>query len=58
MRLSAVRLMPSGLRRALRQSGLALLEVELGKICTTPARESDLEIKIVKNWQVRSAFGS
>ena len=27
----------------------ALLEVELRKICTTPARESDLEVKIVKN---------
>ena len=27
----------------------ALLEVEFGKICTTPARESDLEVKIVKN---------
>ena len=27
----------------------ALLEVELDKICTTPARESDLEVKIVKN---------
>ena len=36
----------------------ALLEVELGKICTTPARESDLEVKIVKTWQVRSTFGS
>ena len=27
----------------------ALLEVEVGKIRTTPARESDLEVKIVKN---------
>ena len=27
------------------------------KICATPARESDLEVKIVKNWQARSAFG-
>ena len=27
----------------------ALLEVELDKICTTPARESDLEVKSVKN---------
>ena len=26
----------------------ALLEVELSNICTTPARESDLEVKIVK----------
>ena len=36
----------------------ALLEVELPKICTTPARESDLEVKIVKTWQVRITFGS
>ena len=36
----------------------ALLEVELRKICTTPARESDLEVKIVKNLHVRSTFGS
>ena len=27
----------------------ALLEVEVAKICTTPAREHDLEVKIVKN---------
>ena len=27
----------------------ALLEVEVGKICTTPAREYGLEVKIVKN---------
>ena len=36
----------------------ALLEVEVGKICTTPARENDLEVKIVKNWHARSTFGS
>ena len=36
----------------------ALVEVELRKICTTPARESDFQVKIVKNWQVRSSFGS
>ena len=36
----------------------ALLEVELDKICTTPARESDSEVKIVKSWHVRSTFGS
>ena len=36
----------------------ALLEVKLRKICTTSARESDLEVKIVKNWQARSIFGS
>ena len=34
----------------------ALLEVELRKICTTPARESDLEVKIVKNWRSRDVF--
>ena len=27
----------------------ALLEVEVPKICTTPAHEKDLEVKIVKN---------
>ena len=31
---------------------------DVAKICTTPARESDLEVKIVKNWQARSTFGS
>ena len=36
----------------------ALLEVELRKNCTTPARESDSEVKIVRNWQARSTFGS
>ena len=36
----------------------ALLEVDIDKVCTTPARESDLEAKIVKNWHVRSTFGS
>ena len=36
----------------------ALLEVEVAKICTTPARQNDSEVKIVKNWQVRSTFGS
>ena len=35
-----------------------LFEFEDAKICTTPAREHDLEIKIVKNWEVRSTFGS
>ena len=33
-----------------------LLEVELRKNCTTPARESDLEVKIVKNWRSRDVF--
>ena len=36
----------------------ALLENEFAKICTMPARESDSEVKIVKNWQARSTFGS
>ena len=36
----------------------ALLEVELDKICTTPARESDSEVKIVETPWVRSTFGS
>ena len=36
----------------------ALLEIELDKICTTPARESDLEVKIVKTWHARNTFGS
>ena len=35
-----------------------LLEVDLDKICTTPARESDLEVKIVKNWHAGTTFGS
>ena len=36
----------------------ALLEVELRKLCTTPAHESDLEVKIVKSWHAGSTFGS
>ena len=36
----------------------ALLEVDIDKICTTPARESDSEVKIVKNWHAGSTFGS
>ena len=36
----------------------ALLEVDLDKICTTPACERDWEVKIVKNWRCRSTFGS
>ena len=35
-----------------------LLEVDLDKICAMPARESDLEVEIVKKWQARSTFGS
>ena len=27
----------------------ALLEVEVAEICTTPARENDLEVKIIKS---------
>ena len=33
-----------------------LLEVEVGKICTTPAREKDLEVKIVKTPGARDVF--
>ena len=36
----------------------ALLEVEVAKICTTPARQNDSEVKIAKNWHDRSTFGS
>ena len=36
----------------------ALLEVEVGKIWTTPARQIDSEVKIAKKWHGRSAFGS
>ena len=36
----------------------ALLEVDIDKICTTPARESESEVKIVKNWYDRSTCGS
>ena len=36
----------------------ALLEVAVAKICTTPACEHDLEVKIVKDWHGRSIFGS
>ena len=35
----------------------ALLEVDIDKICTTPAHENDLEVKIVKNWRSRDVFG-
>ena len=31
---------------------------DVDKIFTTPARESDLEVKIVKNWRCRGTFGS
>ena len=34
----------------------ALLEVEVGKICTTPARDNDLEVKIVKTPGSRTTF--
>ena len=36
----------------------AFLEVHIDKICTTPACESDLEVKIVKTWGFRRAFRS
>ena len=36
--------------KSLKTDGVgALLEVDIGKICTTPALESDLEVKTVKN---------
>ena len=36
--------------KSLKTGGVgALLEVELRKVCTTPTRENDLEVKIVKN---------
>ena len=34
----------------------ALLEVRVGKICTTPARENDLEVKIVKKLTASEHF--
>ena len=34
----------------------ALLEVEVPKICTTPARQNDLEVKIVKTPGARTTF--
>ena len=33
------------------------MEVEVGKICTTPARQHDLEVKIVKAPGARDVFG-
>ena len=33
------------------------MEVEVAKICTTPAREHDLEVKIVKTPGARDVFG-
>ena len=36
----------------------ALLQVEMSKKCTPLWREADLEVKSVKNWRVRSTFGS
>ena len=45
--------------KSLKTGGVgALFEVGLTKICTTPARERDLEVKIVKDWHDRSTFGS
>ena len=35
----------------------ALLEFDFDKICTTPARESDLKVKIVKTPGARDVFG-
>ena len=31
---------------------------DVNKICTTPARESDFDFKIAKNWHARSTFGN
>ena len=45
--------------KSLKTDGIgALLEVEVAKICTTPARQNDSEVKIAKNWHDRSTFGS
>ena len=45
--------------KSLKTGGVgALLEVELGNICTTPARESGLEVKIVKAPGAGDVFGS
>ena len=45
--------------KSLKTGGVgALLEIDIDKICTTPARESDLEVKIVKKWHAGSTFGS
>ena len=64
-KLSSKKFAPRLRARAIRKSkslttGMfgVVLEVELDKICATPARESDSEVKIVKTWQVRSTFGS
>ena len=32
------------------------MEVDIDKICTTPARETDLAVKIVKNLRVSAGF--
>ena len=43
--------------KSLKTDGVgALLEVEVAKICTTPARENDLEVKIVKTPGSRTTF--
>ena len=43
--------------KSLKTDGVgALLEVEVTKICTTPAREIDLEVKIVKTPGARDVF--
>ena len=34
----------------------ALLEVDIDKICTTPARANDSDVKIDKNWRSRDVF--
>ena len=43
--------------KSLKTGGVgALLEIDIDEICTTPARQSDSEVQIVKNWHVRSTF--
>ena len=63
-KLSSTKLAPRLRARAIRKpkslktGGVgALLEVELRKICTTPARESGLKVKIVKTPGARDVFG-
>ena len=63
-KLSSTKFAPRLRVRAIRKSKSsktgrlgALLEVELRKICTTPARENDLEVKIVKAPGARDVFG-
>ena len=57
--LGSAKFAPISKSKSLKLEGCgALLEVELRKICTTPAPESDLEVKIVNNWRSRDVFWS